>query len=209
MGTELVNFDNVVFVQPETHKMNIAIVDNVNSLVEFHNPKTRKIYNDRCDKFKEWLELWKLTCQCDAYIRSLCTQIILHFKQLKLSTTSINIDHIYLNLHMNNTPQDKQKDIAEHVMRTLNGKYAVDMNDDLTNTIIEMFCTIQIPTEKYLADKESLSFKYVLHKILELINHPDLAALCQLNNSRKRQIQDEIWKHICSDIGWEYINKNC
>ena len=54
--------------------------------------------------------------------------------------------------------------------------------------------------------KNFMSYKYVLHKLCQLLGHDELLEYFPiLENPEKRRIQDEIWKKICEYNQWEFV----
>ena len=72
-----------------------------------------------------------------------------------------------------------------------------------------------IPENDYKIDKNTklnciynfLSYNYVMYKFFELLELDEYLTCFQLLKSRtKLHQQDQIWKNICKDLNWEYIN---
>lgn len=70
-----------------------------------------------------------------------------------------------------------------------------------------MFDKIQEPFEKHCPKERInfLSYSYVLHKFFQLLGFDEYVKCFPLLKSRQKlRIQDETWKKICYDCGWEY-----
>jgi len=75
--------------------------------------------------------------------------------------------------------------------------------------LIEMFQQIQNPFEKHAPQgrKNFLSYSYCIHKMLQLLRQDHLLEKLPLLKSREKLYQqDVIWKGICSETKWRYIN---
>ena len=82
------------------------------------------------------------------------------------------------------------------------------MSSDLENMLCNLFMDIQGPYAKYCPDDRVnfLNYYYTVYKLCELLNqHHFLPYFPMLKDREKRIEQDEIWKNICEELGWEYI----
>jgi len=106
----------------------------------------------------------------------------------------------------------KKNDYYEHIpyiINQLNGLPAPVIAPEIEEIIRGMFKAIQIPFEKYCPFKRKnfLSYNYVMYKFFELLELDEYLTCFQLLKSRtKLHQQDQIWKNICKDLNWEYIN---
>jgi len=72
-----------------------------------------------------------------------------------------------------------------------------------------MFREIQQPFQKHCPKyrKNFLSYSYVLHKFIQLLSIDEYLIYFPLLKSREKLYQqDRIWKNICIELGWEFIN---
>ena len=72
-----------------------------------------------------------------------------------------------------------------------------------------MFKEIQTPFEKHCPKnrKNFLSYSYVIHKFIQLLNMNEYLVYFPLLKSREKLYQqDLIWKNICNDLNWQFIN---
>jgi hypothetical protein len=82
------------------------------------------------------------------------------------------------------------------------------MSSDLETTLCNLFMDIQGPYAKFCPDDRVnfLNYYYTVYKLCELLNqHHFLPYFPMLKDREKRIEQDEIWKNICEELGWEYI----
>jgi len=82
------------------------------------------------------------------------------------------------------------------------------MSSELENMLCNLFMDIQGPYAKFCPDDRVnfLNYYYTVYKLCELLNqHHFLPYFPMLKDREKRIEQDEIWKKICDDLGWEYI----
>lgn len=83
------------------------------------------------------------------------------------------------------------------------------MSVELENTLCNLFLEIQKPYAKFCPNERVnfLNYYYVLFKMCELLGEDDyLPHFYMLKDPVKRMEQDEIWKKICNELNWEFIN---
>lgn len=99
----------------------------------------------------------------------------------------------------------------EHVhtiCNALNGCPAPKLPPALEDRLKAMFAEIQAPFEKHCPPtrKNFLSYSYVLSKMCELLGEDQyLPYFPLLKSSEKLYLQDQIWRNICRELGWEFI----
>lgn len=94
-----------------------------------------------------------------------------------------------------------------YIISKITGKPAPCINRDTEETLKKMFDKIQEPFEKHCPKNRInfLSYSYVLHKFFQLLGFDEYVLSFPLLKSRQKlRIQDEIWKKICADCGWEF-----
>ena len=82
------------------------------------------------------------------------------------------------------------------------------MNPQLEDKLCSLFMEIQRPYAKHCPDNRVnfLNYYYVLYKICELLGEIQfLPYFPLLKDPVKRIEQDEIWKKICKELNWEFI----
>ena len=82
------------------------------------------------------------------------------------------------------------------------------MSSELENTLCNLFMDIQGPYAKYCPDDRVnfLNYYYTVYKLCELLNQLHFLPYFPMLKDREKRIeQDEIWKNICEELGWEYI----
>ena len=82
------------------------------------------------------------------------------------------------------------------------------MSIELENTLCNLFLEIQQPYAKFCPNERVnfLNYYYVLFKMCELLGEDEyLPHFYMLKDPVKRMEQDEIWKKICEELNWEFI----
>lgn len=80
---------------------------------------------------------------------------------------------------------------------------------DMEKIFIKMFTKIEGPWLKYKKKdrKNFLSYSYVLYKFCELLELDHLLECFTLHKDGNKIMEnDEIWKKICEELNWEYID---
>ena len=95
-----------------------------------------------------------------------------------------------------------------HTINRMNGIPAPVMDRNTEEKLRMMFKEIQGPFMKHCPKtrKNFLSYSYVLHKFVQLLELDNfLSCFTFLKSREKLHQQDVIWKKICKDLKWEYI----
>jgi hypothetical protein len=82
------------------------------------------------------------------------------------------------------------------------------MSSDLETMLCNLFMDIQAPYAKFCPDDRVnfLNYYYTVYKLCELLNQTQFLPYFPMLKDREKRIeQDEIWKNICEELGWEYI----
>ena len=82
-------------------------------------------------------------------------------------------------------------------------------SQELEEILCNFFMEIQYPYAKHCPDYRVnfLHYYYVLYKLLELLEEYDyLTEIPMLKDREKLLEQDNIWKKICEDLDWEFID---
>jgi hypothetical protein len=83
------------------------------------------------------------------------------------------------------------------------------MSPELEETLCNLFVELQSPYSKFCPDDRVnfLNYYYTAYKLCELLGeHQYLPFFPMLKDKEKRIEQDNIWKKICTDLDWEFIN---
>ena len=82
------------------------------------------------------------------------------------------------------------------------------MSSELETMLCNLFMDIQGPYAKYCPDDRVnfLNYYYTVYKLCELLNQTHFLPYFPMLKDREKRIeQDQIWKKICNELGWEYI----
>lgn len=95
-----------------------------------------------------------------------------------------------------------------YILNKITGIPNPHLNPDLEDKLKNMFREIQVPFLKFSPSnrKNFLSYSYVLHKFIQLLNEHEFLRYFPLLKSRdKLHQQEQIWKKICESLGWTFI----
>jgi len=104
--------------------------------------------------------------------------------------------------------KNKYYEHVPHIINKLNGITPPIMSRETEEELRRMFKEIQVPFHKFCpkARKNFLSYSYVLHKFVELLELDEFIPCFMLLKSREKlHQQDQIWKQICEYLNWQYI----
>lgn len=82
------------------------------------------------------------------------------------------------------------------------------MTQVLEERLCGLFMDIQAPYSKYCPDDRVnfLNYYYTVYKLCELLEQNEFLPFFPMLKDREKRIeQDNIWKNICSELGWEFI----
>jgi hypothetical protein len=95
-----------------------------------------------------------------------------------------------------------------YIIYRLNGISPPNFSPELEDTLRNMFKEIQGPFLKHCPFKRKnfLSYSYVLFKFCQLLEKDEYLQHFSLLKSREKlHIQDQIWRNICAEVKWEFI----
>ena len=182
--------------------------------VDHERPSLREISKDgagfaaykRINHFNEWLNQvqGKETTEIpdDVY-----DSILLEVKKQKLTNmaelTQRRVKDILRKLRIN-----KYYEHIPHIINRLNGMPSPHFPPELEDRLRHMFCQIQGPFLRFSPSqrKNFLSYSFCLHKMMQLLEKDQyLSSFPLLKSREKLQQQDQIWRKICEELGWDFI----
>ena len=95
-----------------------------------------------------------------------------------------------------------------YIIYRLNGISPPNFSPELEERLRNMFKEIQGPFLKHCPEKRKnfLSYSYVLFKFCQLLEKDEYLKHFSLLKSREKlHVQDQIWRKICEEVNWEYI----
>lgn len=159
----------------------------------------------RINHFNEWLNQiqGKETTEIPEEVYDL---ILLEIRKEKITNMALlnkdKVKSILKKLRIN-----KYYEHVPHIIYRLNGMPVPHMSPQLEERLRHMFCQIQVPFLKHAPPrrKNFLSYAYVLHKLMQLLEQDQyLPSFPLLKSREKLHQQDVVWQKICAELGWAF-----
>lgn len=160
----------------------------------------------RDNHFNEWVAQFQAK-ESTSIPPDVIVQLRNEFKKQKIRDTS-DITHSKVRGLLKKLGLNKYYEHVPYITTTLNGVKPPTMPQALEDRLRLMFGQIQKPFEKHcpIDRKNFLSYSFTLYKFCELLGEDDyLPCFPLLKSKEKLHRQDDIWKLICQDLGWEFI----
>ena len=160
----------------------------------------------RINHFNEWLAQFQAKETTDIP-KDLYDQILIEIKKERIDNMS-NLTQSKIREILKKLKKNKYYEHVPHIMNKLNGLPPPIMSRDTEEILRRMFKEIQIPFAKHCPKerKNFLSYSYVLHKFVQLLDLDEFMDCFILLKSREKlHQQDLIWEKICEHLKWEFI----
>lgn len=160
----------------------------------------------RINHFNEWLAQFQAKESTDIPTE-LYDSILLELKKERIDNME-SLNPIKIREILKKLKQNKYYEHVAHIINKINGKPPPIMDRKTEEELRRMFKKIQMPFYKHCPKnrKNFLSYSYVLHKFVQLLELDDfLDCFLLLKSREKLHQQDLIWKKICEDLKWEFI----
>ena len=160
----------------------------------------------RINHFNEWLAQFQAK-ESTEIPKEVFDKLLLEIKKERIENMALlspqKLREILKKLKLN-----KYYEHVPHIINRLNGLPAPVMTRETEEKLRMMFKEIQTPFLKYCPKdrKNFLSYSYVLHKFVQLLELDEFLCCFPLLKSREKlHQQDQIWKKICEDLHWQFI----
>ena len=162
-------------------------------------------YN-RINHFNEWINQTqgKETTEIPEEVFD---KIYLELKKNKIDNMA-TLDYDKIKAILKKIKINKYYEHIPYILNRITGKINPQLNPELEEKLRNMFKEIQVPFLKYKKGirKNFLSYSYVLHKFLELLGEDEYLEYFPLLKSREKlHQQEQTWKKICEELGWQFI----
>ena len=160
----------------------------------------------RINHFNEWLAQFQAKESTDIP-KEIYDEILFELKKERI----ININHLTqskLREILKKLKKNKYYEHIPHIINKLNGIPPPIMTRKTEEELRRMFKEIQIPFQNNCPTdrKNFLSYSYILHKFVQLLELDEFIPCFVLLKSREKlHQQDVIWKKICEELRWEFI----
>ena len=160
----------------------------------------------RINHFNEWLAQFQAK-ETTEIPQELYELILKEIKKERIQNTS-ELSPSKVREILKKLKKNKYYEHVPHIINKLNGLPPPIMSRETEEELRRMFKEIQIPFAKFCPKerKNFLSYSYVLHKFVQLLELDHFIDCFILLKSREKlHQQDLIWKNICQHLKWEYI----
>jgi len=160
----------------------------------------------RINHFNEWLAQFQAKESTDIP-QDVYDNIIIELKKERI----VNMTELTpqkLREILKKLKKNKYYEHIPHIINKLNGIPPPVMSRETEEELRRMFKEIQLPFHKFCPEnrKNFLSYSYVLHKFVQLLELDEFLPCFMLLKSREKlHQQDQIWKQICEHLKWQYI----
>jgi len=160
----------------------------------------------RINHFNEWLAQFQAK-ETTEIPQELYELILKEIKKERIQDTR-ELSLLKVREILKKLKKNKYYEHVPHIINKLNGLPPPIMSRETEEELRRMFKEIQIPFAKFCPKerKNFLSYSYVLHKFVQLLELDHfLDCFILLKSREKLHQQDLIWKNICKYLKWEYI----
>ena len=160
----------------------------------------------RINHFNEWLAQFQAKESTDIP-KEIYNEIILELKKERITEIN-NLTQLKLREILKKLKKNKYYEHIPHIINKLNGIPPPIMTRKNEEELRRMFKEIQIPFQNHCPNdrKNFLSYSYILHKFVQLLELDEFIPCFVLLKSREKlHQQDLIWKKICTELKWQFI----
>lgn len=160
----------------------------------------------RINHFNEWLAQFQAKESTDIP-KEIYDEILNELKKERLTDISLLTQHKLREI-LKKLKKNKYYEHIPHIINKLNGIPPPIMSQEIEEELRRMFKEIQLPFHKHCPKerKNFLSYSYVLHKFVQLLELDKFTSCFLLLKSREKlHQQDQIWKKICNELKWQFI----
>ena len=164
----------------------------------------------RINHFNEWLSQFQAKESTDIS-SDIIEEILVELKKERILNVA-NISNSKIREILKKLKLNKFYEHIPYIINKINGKPPPTITKEMEEKLRFMFKEIQAPFEKWCPivqknRKNFLSYSYVIHKFIQLLDMDEYLVYFPLLKSREKLYQqDKIWKKICEDLKWQFIH---
>ena len=161
----------------------------------------------RINHFNEWLSQFQAKESTDIS-SDIIEKILCELKKERIFNVA-NISNNKIRDILKKLKLNKFYEHIPYIINKINGKPPPNITKQIEEKLRYMFKEIQTPFEKHCPKnrKNFLSYSYVIHKFIQLLGIDEYLIYFPLLKSREKLYQqDKIWKNICKELNWKFIN---
>ena len=160
----------------------------------------------RINHFNEWLAQFQAKESTDIP-NEIYEEILIELKKERILNVN-NLKKSKLRSILKKLKKNKYYEHIPHIINKLNGIPPPIMSRKTEEELRRMFKEIQLPFQTHCPPdrKNFLSYSYILHKFVQLLELDEFIPCFVLLKSREKlHQQDMIWNKICEELKWEFI----
>jgi len=184
----------------------LILVEQNKSIYRQPSKETSHLSYKRINHFNEWISQIQAKESTDIP-EEIYEKIIAEIKKEKIRDKS-KITASKMRYILKKIQSTKYYEHLNYILGRINNQSAPSFSPELEEKLRTMFKEIQTPFIKHCPKnrKNFLSYSYVLYKFFQLLEKDEyLRFFPLLKNREKLHVQDQIWKNICAELNWQYI----
>ena len=193
-------------VCPKCGEIEYVVIDSDKPSYKDPPPEISYFAYKRINHFNEWLAQFqaKESTEIPQYVFD---NILIEIKKERIENMA-SLSNKKIREYLKKLKLNKYYEHVPHIINRLNGLPPPIMSQEIEEKLRIMFKEIQGPFLEVCPKerKNFLSYSYVLHKFVELLELDEYKSSFPLLKSREKlHQQDLIWKDICKKLNWHYI----
>lgn len=195
-----------IMICPECGYQELLLVEQNRPIYRQSTKETSHQSYKRINHFNEWISQIQAKESTDIP-EEIFEKIVQEIKKEKIEDTT-KLSYHKMREILKKLKQNRYYEHSFYIIYRLNGMQPPNFSPELEEKLRNMFKEIQGPFLKHCPKnrKNFLSYSYVLYKFCQLLDKDELLKHFNLLKSREKlHIQDQIWKKICEEVNWEFI----
>ncbi len=191
---------------PSCGEIDYVVIDSDKPNYKDPPPEVSYFAYKRINHFNEWLAQFQAK-ESTEIPQMVFDKILMEIKKERIENMAI-LTNKKIREYLKKLKLNKYYEHVPHIINRLNGLPPPIMSREVEEKLRVMFKEIQAPFLEVRPKnrKNFLSYSYVLHKFVELLELNEYKACFPLLKSRaKLHEQDLIWRDICKKLKWQYI----
>ena len=195
-----------ILVCPKCGIIDHIVIDSDKPSYKDPPPEISYFAYKRINHFNEWLAQFQAK-ESTEIPNIVFDKILVEIKKERIDNMA-NLSNKKIREYLKKLKLNKYYEHVPHIINRLNGLPPPVMSSEVEEKLRIMFKEIQGPFLEVCPKerKNFLSYSYVLHKFVELLELDQYKSCFPLLKSREKlHQQDLIWKNICKKLNWHYI----
>jgi len=184
----------------------LLLVEQNRPLLKQHSKDTSHFSYKRINHFREWCNQVQGKESTDIP-NDVFEKILNEIKKEKI-TDNKNITYSKMREILKRLRINKYYEHINYIINRINGVPTPQFSPELEEKLFNMFRDIQGPFLKHCPKdrKNFLSYSYVLYKFFQILGLNEYLKYFPLLKSREKlYVQDQIWKNICMELNYEFL----